>query len=172
MSDERETRLSKRFLLAAVAYAALLFAISQVPGDALSRLGFNIWDKAAHVGAYVPLGAAVMGWLLFRRSREGRFSLIGRAFIAIAVAIAYGLADELHQSFVPGRTPSYGDVVADFLGASIGAIGLMVAFILSFKRRSATPSSTEEEAVRSPDRCCAETGSARTAGDAEARIGG
>ncbi len=37
-----------------------------------------------------------------------------------AVAIAYGMSDEFHQSFVSGRTPSLADLLADGGGAFAG----------------------------------------------------
>ncbi|MEF8794706.1 VanZ family protein [Thiohalorhabdus sp.] len=41
--------------------------------------------------------------------------------IGLALTIAYGLADEWHQAYVPGRFPSATDVVADALGALAAA---------------------------------------------------
>ena len=40
---------------------------------------------------------------------------------AALLAVLYGLGDEVHQSFVPGRDASVGDVVADAAGALLGA---------------------------------------------------
>ncbi len=37
-------------------------------------------------------------------------------------ATLYAVTDELHQAFVPGRTPSVGDWVADAMGAALGAV--------------------------------------------------
>lgn len=41
---------------------------------------------------------------------------------ALSFCIAYGLLDEWHQSFVPGRFSDFGDVVADTVGAAIGIL--------------------------------------------------
>jgi VanZ family protein len=40
---------------------------------------------------------------------------------AWVAATLYAVTDELHQAFVPGRTPSVGDGVADAAGAALGA---------------------------------------------------
>ncbi len=38
------------------------------------------------------------------------------------LAVAFGVTDEVHQSFVPGRNADLMDLVADALGASLGAV--------------------------------------------------
>jgi hypothetical protein len=51
-------------------------------------------------------------------------ALIGtRAFWAIVIVSAFGLSDELHQHFTPGRSMEFMDWVADTLGATL-AVGL------------------------------------------------
>jgi len=52
----------------------------------------------------------------------------GSILVSIAVVAAYGFLDELHQHFVPGRTPSIKDWVCDILGGSGGI--LVYAFFL------------------------------------------
>ena len=42
---------------------------------------------------------------------------------AIIFAGIYGITDEIHQYFVPGRYSSAGDVAADFFGAILGSTG-------------------------------------------------
>jgi VanZ family protein len=134
MSADRGTVSSRRFLVGAIAYAALLFAVSQVPGAELARFGFDIWDKAAHSIAYAPLGALVMGWLAFRRPVEGRAAVLSRCAVAIALTVGYGLLDELHQAFVPGRQPSFGDAAADLVGAAFGALAVALRLAIGRTR--------------------------------------
>lgn len=40
--------------------------------------------------------------------------------LAFALTVVYGLLDELHQAFVPGRNPDPWDVFCDTLGAALG----------------------------------------------------
>jgi VanZ family protein len=42
-------------------------------------------------------------------------------FIAAGIGSAYGILDEVHQFFVPGRDCNVWDWIADTLGAVIGA---------------------------------------------------
>lgn len=68
-------------------------------------------DKLAHFVAYSVFGFAL---------GHARFHS-GIPFAAAAVIGAlYGLSDELHQSFVPGRSAELGDWVADALGVLAG----------------------------------------------------
>jgi VanZ family protein len=68
----------------------------------------------AHFALYAVLGALLA---LALGARGG-----WRAIAAAAVLGAlYGLTDEFHQSFVPGRTPSVADWLIDFAGAATGA---------------------------------------------------
>ena len=60
--------------------------------------------------AYALLGA------LWRRG-------LGRFLPAFLLAALYGVVDEWHQSLVPGREAFGLDLVADFLGAYVGARG-------------------------------------------------
>jgi VanZ family protein len=59
--------------------------------------------------------------LLYRRAlgKTTGLSPDGSAYLAIALAVAYGVTDEWHQSFVPGRVPDVADVLTDFLGAAM-----------------------------------------------------
>jgi VanZ family protein len=43
--------------------------------------------------------------------------------LTIVCATAYGVSDEFHQRFVPGRTADVRDVAADAIGASAAALG-------------------------------------------------
>jgi VanZ family protein len=39
-----------------------------------------------------------------------------------SLAFLYAISDELHQSFVPGRTPSIGDVLIDGCGIILAVL--------------------------------------------------
>ncbi len=78
----------------------------------------DIVNVAAHLCEYL-----VFGMLLFRAAR---LTVPGRphwwvALTAVALASAYGITDELHQAFVPGRLCDPADWLTDTLGASLGA---------------------------------------------------
>ena len=79
--------------------------------------------KCAHFLAYLVLGIIV----LFAMRRIGLMGKQGVVF-TLLLCICYAITDELHQAFVPGRTPKLLDVLIDSSGASIG-IGIYVLFV-------------------------------------------
>lgn len=93
------------------AWAALLFGLSSLPAGATptAPISFPGDDKVVHAALY-----AVLGGLL-------RVAL-GRAGPAVAFAAAFGVTDELHQAFVPGRDADALDWLADVVGALLGAV--------------------------------------------------
>lgn len=76
--------------------------------------------KTAHVLEY-----AVLAMLLWRARRKPALAKgqpwdWSHAAFAIAVAALYALTDEIHQSLVPNRGASFGDVCLDTAGAVFG----------------------------------------------------
>ena len=46
-------------------------------------------------------------------------------WIAVVTAVLYGITDEIHQSFTPGRGPAVRDVIIDTIRASIFIFGIL-----------------------------------------------
>jgi len=83
-----------------------------------------LFRKCAHLTEFGVL--AVLLWRVFRHAgttvvRRWSWSQTGRA---LALVSLYAASDEFHQSFVPGRTGQFSDVVVDTLGGAIG-LGLL-----------------------------------------------
>ena len=74
-----------------------------------------------HLLAYATLAALSLVALSW-----GRVPRLRDAVIAFAIAVAYGLSDELHQSFVPERSGRLDDVLTDIVGALIGIVVAVV----------------------------------------------
>ena len=128
MSAAAERRRGRtRFLVLAIAYAALIFAVSQIPGRELARVGITVWDKAVHALEYLPLGALIAAWLASWRRPAGPRARLGVLAIAVAAVFAWAVLDEIHQAFVPGRQPAAGDVVADLVGGLLGGVLALAA---------------------------------------------
>ena len=83
-------------------------------------------DKVVHFGMY-----GGFAYLLLRASRY-RASW-GRVTIVLACVAVFGLIDEVHQAYIPGRSASLADWFADILGGATGAV-------LSHFRARPTPS--------------------------------
>ncbi len=101
---------------------AAIFIVSGTPAP--PRLPGSVSDLMAHGAAYAALGAAML-----RGVAEAEWARVsaGGALLAAVLAAAYGLTDEFHQSFVPGRTAELRDAAADAAGAAAGA-GLVWAW--------------------------------------------
>ena len=120
---ESLTGVSRRvtFTLAVVAFViALMVAItiaSSRPGHALPDMSFRFADKLVHAAAFAVLGG-LWAWALGVK----RAALL----VSIAICVAFGIADELHQSTVPGRFPDVFDGIADTVGAVLGVASMRV----------------------------------------------
>ena len=104
--------------LPAAAWAGVIFYLSsrsRIPGPDVSGI-----DKVAHFGAY-----ALLLWLLAYATERSRLPLA----LAVVLALLYGVSDELHQMFVPGRSPDVLDWFAD-------AAGIAAATFLYVRRRA------------------------------------
>lgn len=103
---------------------AVIYWLSSLPGlplpDDPELYALFYWispslQNALHVPAYAVLAGA-WRWVLGAWLRSSSAQTIG----ACAIAVAYGVFDEWHQSFVPGRYASLTDVVLNIAGAVLG----------------------------------------------------
>ncbi len=97
---------------------ALIFVISSfevhLPG--VDRLPLR--DKALHLAEY-----GALGWLCAGAASRSWPTAVGwRTFVlAVFVSTLWGLSDEIHQAFVPGRSSDLADLLADLIGSLVGA---------------------------------------------------
>jgi len=84
----------------------------------------RIPDWVTHGTAYCILG------LLVSRATSGGFRrplVRGEALLIVVLCTLYGVSDEFHQSFVPGRDASFWDVVKDLAGSALGVLAWKLA---------------------------------------------
>lgn len=74
------------------------------------------------------LAFGILLHLSFRNS-ENLFLRRYAAILAILVGIFYGITDEFHQSFVPGRSSNQWDLLADGIGIVIAQAGIILLTI-------------------------------------------
>lgn len=120
------------WLLPALGYAAVIFWLSS-QSNPLPFMPRVFWtsDKLLHAVEYGGF-AVVVTWGLDHVARTGPRTA---ALLAVVVGAFYGLTDEIHQSFVPGRSADVRDWVADVAGASLGAL-LAVVFLRHRRARA------------------------------------
>ena len=125
-------------MLAVVFWMAIIFKLSAQPGEQSNLLSTKVTTlivslaqqfrpdvnvmslnyfirKCAHFLAYLVLGIV----MLFAMKRIGYTGKKGVVF-TLLLCISYAITDELHQAFVPGRTPKLLDVLIDSSGDSLG----------------------------------------------------
>ena len=100
-------------VLPLVGMMTLLFVLSHQPGDTLPLPAVVNLDKLLHLLAYTMLGLCFLlalspDW----RARRPRAAAVA----TVLFCLAYGLSDEFHQQFVPGRFSGVDDLVFDTLG--------------------------------------------------------
>ena len=109
-------------------WAAALFGLSSIPGHSIPTVGISFGDKIVHCIVYGVLGALCYRALVLTTRLRGASAVV----VAILVALAYGVSDEVHQLFVPQRSSDVMDVMADVVG---GGLGASVALLYSRLRR-------------------------------------
>ncbi|RJQ50486.1 MAG: hypothetical protein C4526_11875 [Nitrospiraceae bacterium] len=113
MANGINIRTAVIFWFITVGYMCAIFYLSSLT-FALPELPANS-DKIIHIAIYIPL--AFMFRLSLNRSGINKY-LFTASFLAAGI---YGVTDEAHQYFVPGRDSAVSDIVADFIGALLGS---------------------------------------------------
>ena len=109
--------LEKRPVLAwllSISYAALIFYLSSYSMPPQPQIVVRIPAYFKHIIEY-----SIFGFLLLASFRSNTITRKNALLIAISVAIFYGISDEFHQFFVPGRVFSLSDISADAIGSFI-----------------------------------------------------
>ncbi|MBI5739379.1 MAG: VanZ family protein [Nitrospirae bacterium] len=112
MTNKINIRTAVAFWLVTVAYMGTIFFLSSIT-FILPKLPSNS-DKIIHLIMYIPLGLLL--FLSFERSGLKKYLFA----VSLVIGGIYGVSDEIHQSFVPGRVAAASDAVADFIGVFVG----------------------------------------------------
>lgn len=99
------------YWLVSLLYMGLIFYVSSYP-ETIKTPSFSYLDKPVHIVEYGILASLIH--LSLRDTNAAKHHLFGLAF---AIAFIYGISDEIHQYFVPGRQADILDVLANGVGA-------------------------------------------------------
>lgn len=77
----------------------------------------RIIRKMAHFSIYTAVGLLLMSLVSTYNIKEKN-----RLIITLITGIIYASSDEIHQSFVPGRSPMITDIVIDTMGVILGIL--------------------------------------------------
>ncbi len=122
------------YWLPVAVWMGLIFLLSGLSGETVGQDGWLAALPAGQDGWLAALPAAlksdilahtvefaVLAALLYRLLASypslAWWHVLGGALV---LTVGYGISDEFHQSFVPGRDSSFKDVAVDTLGALVG----------------------------------------------------
>ena len=111
--------IGRRWLLP-LGWAALILALTSIPGSAVPDVGGSSTDKLVHLVLYGVLGGLILQavWAAERPVRS--------ILLATLLASVFGVVDELHQTLIPGRSAEALDWLADSIGGMTGALVAVV----------------------------------------------
>jgi VanZ family protein len=117
----------RTFVVVAIAYLAFIWLLSssRPPGPELVRArALKYVVELLYDAAHLPLFAGLaFAWILALGTRkDGLHATSGVRAAAMALTVAYGVVDEVHQSYTPGRSPSPFDVTNDGIAAVIAIV--------------------------------------------------
>ena len=124
--NEKKLLIDKKFWiqmigiwLPVLVWAFVIFSFSAIPSAHVSEIHWKdfIVKKSAHMTEY-----GIFATLLFRALRINGMSVKRAGLTAIILCFMYGLTDEFHQSFTPGREPAFRDVIFDTIGAILATL--------------------------------------------------
>jgi VanZ family protein len=111
----------KKYLvhLPLITYWIILFILTSLP-TGLAIETKDISDKFLHFGAYGLLSVLLYLNLYF----QDKIEILNKfpATFTVLIASIYGLLDEIHQMFVPGRSAEFLDWLADFSGSLLAVL--------------------------------------------------
>ncbi len=116
----------RRFLvfhLPAIAYAGLIIGLSSLTNVTLPKTQIVELDKVIHFLEY-----AVFGVLVWRSlcHLHPKVTATDAAFAGVAFITLFAFADEIYQSFVPGRQSDIADFFTDVIGAAVAVTICMI----------------------------------------------
>lgn len=100
-------------------WGIFIFSFSSVTTPRISEVHWQdfVIKKLAHIVEYGVFA------LLLLRALKGSGLKSKKAFAyALFISIAYGITDEFHQSFTPGREPTVRDAIFDSVGSLVALI--------------------------------------------------
>ena len=112
---------SEAWIVLLIAHSILIFSLSSIPGNDIPSQ-ISPYSYLLHFLLYIPYGALALLSL-----RRWDFALL--------LSAAYAASDEIHQYFVPGRTCSFLDFLADLSGIIVGIIGVIALKKILLEKR-------------------------------------
>lgn len=121
-----------RYRLPAIVWAFFIFIASSIPSNRIPNFLFKYLDKPIHILIF-----GVLGVLVYRAlepdSQRDRYTM-KTALMTFGIVLCYGIIDEFHQGYTPGRSVDLYDLMADAVG---GILAVIVIYL--WRRRRNLP---------------------------------
>jgi len=112
MASKNTARSFALYWVPVLAYAGMIFYLSSIPSSGLPEWKFDA--SILHVPLFFGLS-----YLISRALSKKGANIWNQIAISIVVSTLYGISDEVHQLFVPGRAFSLIDILFDFIGSGL-----------------------------------------------------
>ncbi len=99
-----------------IAVMGIIFFLSNQPGDSLDLPDIPDLDKGLHCIVYGVLALSALFAVPEYKYQANPFWV---SLLVVLFCLLYGISDEFHQSFIPGRFPTVLDLLADTIGAVV-----------------------------------------------------
>lgn len=116
-----------------IIYSMAIFILSALPQPEFIDLGFQYWDKILHLKAYFVYGVFTITAIVALKPELLKMKIM---VLAVIIGFLFGLSDEIHQYFVPGRDADVWDLAADTAGILISLT--TISIIRTFTARIRT----------------------------------
>jgi VanZ family protein len=130
----QKTSMRLLFLALTIIWSGVIFYLSgrsSLPTPSL----FPGQDKLFHLLAFSMLAVFAMGAM--KPTMSGY--RISQAWLTVGLVALYGLLDEFHQYYVPGRNVELYDFLADAAGGLLGAWGMYYLIKIVVNRKPSAP---------------------------------
>ena len=127
--------------LIVILIATLIFYTSSLPAPVKIKMQPSYVTVVYHIIVFFILSFFLL--IAFRVQKNIAF-----LFVAIIVAVFYGIMDEFHQFFVPGRACAFSDLMLDMVGIFFSTL-LYIIFINNSKAR--TNKAKKAKNLKTPD---------------------
>ena len=109
-----------KYLTASLFVTGIIILLSSIPNKSLPGDGsasLQLISNLAHIPTYALLSFL---WINTFAKNRTRNTLNKYIVIVLSGLLLFALTDELHQSFVPGRTASFMDIFLNTVGIFLG----------------------------------------------------
>ena len=108
--------------------------ISQKKKNELAKKWEKTVRKIAHFSLYALLGICTYISASLTFIKKGSHYIQKNALISLSFCILYAISDEIHQSFIPGRSCELTDILIDTSGSIAGILIVILIYIMVQKK--------------------------------------